>query len=551
MGDRNKPCEKCRSLGHDKTGDHLWLMQDGVTWCCDKPYHPRLYVRADGSIEEGEDRVKSFAELIEEMGESEVVEERETVFVHTPLTEPYRSISPEVYAEFNVTGTYDGGALVGLRSPLTVKGKTIADKVRTLPKDFWISGKTKGHKVELFGQSLAKKSKRLIITEGEIDALSIAEAFTTVSYAVPTITSLPLGANMKVIGEQDKFISSYKELVVCGDNDDAGIAWKKEMASLYPLALFMDLGEYKDANEVLMDGHPEVLIDAYYRAEMYRPDSLVDISKLKMSLAEPIPMGYSTPWASLDELTYGISKGAIISVAAAPSAGKTIFVRAIHKHLMDTHGIKVGIYSLEESPETVLRNLVAYEMGVPIGVPGTVYDAVEAEKVASSLEKSCMIYDSSHYNGNWTAMATSMRMYCSLGMQVAIVDPVSSLVVGKSASEGNELLGTIMGDMIKITQETGLCVILVNHLNNAKGKPHEEGGRVLASEMTGSRSQYRYSSLILGLERDLLNEDEEIRDTLKVRVLKSRLDGSKSGRVCSLKYNQMTKKLEEIKYGFS
>ena len=53
----------------------------------------------------------------------------------------------------------------------------------------------------------------------------------------------------------------------------------------------------------------------------------------------------------------------------------------------------------------------------------------------------------------------------------------------------------------------------------------------------------RWSHLILGLERNLLADDEKERDTMTVRVIKNRLSG-KTG-VVSLIYNQDTGVLEE------
>jgi len=576
MGANNRRCPKCQEAGRDTGSDsgHLWLMEDGSTWCCLKDtYHKNgkpYYEKVDGGEEEEmdeEDPVEDVLAMLSmppkvkpliDIGDSELElngykGSLEIVETRDDMTEGFRGIPPQTMNQYEVFGTYDkGGKLTRLSHPIyEVGGDELCIKYRQLPKSFKTYGtSTKGRKVELYGQRGARSSRTLVITEGELDAMSLEYILSLSKYAKPAVVSLPFGANVKAITDNAKFISKYDKLIICPDGDEAGSKFAKEVASLYPQALFMDLGEHKDVNEMLEVGKFTEVTSAYFGATHYKPPYLVDIKKLKPKLSIPIPMGYSTPWPTLDNLIYGISKGAIISIAAAPSAGKTIFVRAIQKWVMEKHKIKVGIYSLEESPEIVLRNLVAYEMGVSIGVPGVSYDAAEADRIATSLENECLIYDSSNYNGDWKQMMEGMRLFCALGMKIAIIDPVSSLVIGKSASEGNEALGVIMGDMIKLTQETGLSVILVNHLNNAKGKAHENGGRVLASEMTGSRSQYRYSSLILGLERDLLNDDEDIRDTLTVRVLKSRLDGSKSGKVCNLKYDQTLKRLLEIPLTF-
>ena len=48
----NKPCPKCIELHHDTKGDHLWLMKDGITYCCNKPYHPIYYERDNNEVQE-------------------------------------------------------------------------------------------------------------------------------------------------------------------------------------------------------------------------------------------------------------------------------------------------------------------------------------------------------------------------------------------------------------------------------------------------------------------------------------------------------------------
>lgn len=95
-----------------------------------------------------------------------------------------------------------------------------------------------------------KKFNYIIIVEGEIDLLSGLEI-------KANVVSLSFGAgNIKCVINQKEWLSKFKNIVIATDNDEQGKKSKdKIVAELKDLKvnLFeLDLGEYKDFNEVLM-----------------------------------------------------------------------------------------------------------------------------------------------------------------------------------------------------------------------------------------------------------------------------------------------------------
>ncbi len=324
----SRACPACQAVGRDKNGDHLYLLEDGVTWYCNKPYH-KPYFDREGEEEEVED-VQDVLSMLKSSVDRPVPKvAREDKEVEGF----YRGISADTYRRYEVYGSYEGDDLKRLSHPVYEIGASqLCVKYRELPKSFKTYGNsTKGKKVELFGQRVARSSKTLVITEGEIDAMSLEDVLSNTKYAKPAVVSLPFGANLKALHDNAKFISKYKKLVICSDNDEAGDKFAREVASLYPDALFMDLGSDKDLNEMLKAGKYTEITSAYFDAGMYKPPSLVNIDSIIASIKTAVPVGYPTPWPSLDELTYGISQGSIISVAAAPGCGKTIFLRQINQ----------------------------------------------------------------------------------------------------------------------------------------------------------------------------------------------------------------------------
>ena len=96
-----------------------------------------------------------------------------------------------------------------------------------------------------------------------------------------------------------------------------------------------------------------------------------------------------------------------------------------------------------------------------------------------------------------------------------------------------------------LVQETDCALIIVSHLKRPDGKGHEEGAVTSLSQLRGSGSIAQLSDMVIGLERDAQNDDPEVRNTTKVRVLKNRFAGL-TGPCCNLQYNQDTGRLVEV-----
>lgn len=95
-----------------------------------------------------------------------------------------------------------------------------------------------------------KKFNYIIIVEGEIDLLSGLEVGAN-------IVSLSFGAsNIKCVVNQKEWLSKFKNIIIATDNDEQGKKSKAkivgELKDLKSNLLELDLGEYKDFNEVLV-----------------------------------------------------------------------------------------------------------------------------------------------------------------------------------------------------------------------------------------------------------------------------------------------------------
>jgi twinkle protein len=101
-----------------------------------------------------------------------------------------------------------------------VTNKPVAQKLRYADKTFRWYGDSHAP-MKLFGQqAFSGNGKRIVITEGEIDALSVAQAFD----GHWQVVSIPNGAqNAKhALLQQLEWLESFDEIVLGFDNDSAG-----------------------------------------------------------------------------------------------------------------------------------------------------------------------------------------------------------------------------------------------------------------------------------------------------------------------------------------
>ena len=317
----HQPCLDCGS------SDALLINDDGSTKCYScGVFHP---AKESKEIELSKDFIKGVARDIAD-----------------------RCITQETCRRYKYNiGTYKGKE-VQIATYRDLDGNPKFQKIRfTDEKSFITIGK---FEPLLYGMNNFKgNDKKLIITEGEVDCLSISQVIN--GYPV---VSIPNGANnaKEAIKHNLEWLERFDEVVFCFDMDRVGQEAVKECAALLSIgkAKIMSL-PLKDPNEMLKAGRVEELYKATWNALEYRPDGIVSGSELWNEIEKPITNGLSYPWETLTKLTYGIRPAEMIVFGAGTGMGKTEFFKEIETHLLVEHKQKIGIIHLEEQTrETVL-----------------------------------------------------------------------------------------------------------------------------------------------------------------------------------------------------
>lgn len=441
--------------------------------------------------------------------------------------------------------------------PYTKDGKIVKYKVRLLgEKRMWSVGTD--NDVDLFGweQAISKGAKKLIITEGEYDAVAmskILDTYTSANYRdyIPSVVSLPNGAGNagRDIGRTYKKINKFfDEVILCFDQDEAGERACKDVLKVLPNAKVATL-PCKDANEALLEGKGKAVWRAVqFAAEKAKNTRVVMGSTLREDALKRPEMGLEWPWSDLTKITRGIRRGETYYLGAGVKMGKSVVVDELAANLIVHHGLPVLLVKPEEDKARTYQNLVAKAASRVFHDPEIEFDQEAFDAAEPLIGDKAIILDS-YQAIDWETLKEDIRhVVNTYGVKDVIIDPITCFTAGMTASEGNDFLVKMAMEIALLAKELDFTAYLFAHLNAPKtGEPHERGGEVLSTQFTGSRAMMRACHLMIGLEG---NKDPELpdseRNVRKLKVLEDRNLGATG--IVKLFYDNKTGRLNEMKY---
>ena len=454
-----------------------------------------------------------------------------------------RGLTKTACDEYDMKVSYDSNGTVNAHYyPYTVKGKIVAYKKRTLPKEFRVVGDLKNAKLELFGQSKFQPGGfKVIITEGELDAIAVQQAMLNKYKKVYPVVSLPSSSNMKILVANRDWLRSFKEVILMFDQDDAGekavaeaakiIGWDKtKVASL----------SSNDPCDALI-ANPSEIISSVFSARRYTPAAIVRGEAIweayvERKSVESIP--YPKCLEGLNDKLDGMRKGEIVLFTSGTGSGKSTMIKEIILELEDNTDESIGLVSLEESIGDSAEKFI--KMFTPAD-PTVEQERKAFERVFGNerlilLDHNGAVSDSS--------LIDQIENLCLLGCQYIILDHITIAVSeGADGKTGNEAIDSVMSDLLKIVKKHNVWLGLISHLRKSQGKSFEEGHLSSIDDIKGSGSIKQISFDIITFSRNLVAEDEDERNTIKLRVLKSRFTG-RTGDCGSAYYDTRTNRLK-------
>jgi twinkle protein len=420
--------------------------------------------------------------------------------------------------------------------------KPIAAKLRFPDKSFSFIGEPK--KAGFYGQWLCRdKGKMIVVTEGEIDCLTVAQ----VQGIKWPVVSVPNGASgaEKTFRKHLSFLEGFEKVVIMFDMDEPGMEAAKECAKvLSPGKAFIATLPLKDPNEMLLAGRQSEIIDAIWSAKAYRPDGVLSGKDLWNELSDTtVHTSYTYPFPALNEKTGGLRKRELVTITAGTGVGKSAFVREIAYDLIINHKLKVGMVMLEESPKRTMQGLCGIDMNKPIHT-GVAYTQEELRFSFEKLTNDNRLHLYDGFGSLSGADLIDRLRYFAVGLQCdfLILDHLSIAVSGLELQDERKAIDILVTRLRSLVEETGVGIIMVSHLRRVDGnKGHENGVEVGLNHLRGSQAIAQLSDLVLSLERDQQGENP---NESKVRVLKNRFSGI-TGIACTLEYDPDTGRLTQ------
>lgn len=415
-------------------------------------------------------------------------------------------------------------------------GRPVAWKLRDRDKNFrWVGDVRR--KLPLFGQQLQSHGRRVVVTEGELDALSAHQAL---GNRWPVV-SLPDGAGSwrKAFSEALGWLDGFEQIVLCFDMDDAGRAAAEEAAAFLPAGkVHLAHLPLKDASEMVVEGRADELKRCLWNAARWSPPGIVTGSDLLPALrGKHRPPVARFPFPILDSMTRGIRAGEIILMVGASGGGKSTWCRSLVYGLVQS-GIKVGVLSLEETLDMFMVPLVGYALGQNLRV--TDEDPTQSEEFAAAvhdLEDRVVAYDDDGTRDPDVIFDRARYMQAALGCGVVVLDHLTVLLAAGAGEHGVATADRLMARLEAHVKKTQMTLIVVMHLRKtSEGKTFEQGRVPTMSDIRGSGLIPGFSHTIVARSR---NQEEN--DGGHLHLLKCRLGGTGLlGEADALEYDQGT-----------
>jgi twinkle protein len=507
---RNKPCLNKECGSHDARQ----IYEDGTSYCFScKSYFPKQ----EGEIIETNQKAPNFFKskiTLDEIKELPIRGFKE------------RKINKNVTEFFEVKVSYNDSGEIDTHYYPYDGGKSY--KIRKLPKDFsWINKSN-----NLFGQSKFNGGgKRLIITEGEIDALSIAQASLEKYNKIYPVVALSSAVMTKSLLENRDWIRSFNEVVLCLDSDEAGQKATEEAIKIVGIdKVKLAKLPAKDPNEVLVKFDGNRLLQCVFDAAPHVPAGIINKEALWEALQSYntiASVAYPPCLEGVNSKLKGMRPGEISLFISGTGSGKSTVLREIMLHLLQNTSDKIGVVSLEEAPAETARKLAGMVINknpakeeIPLDELKVGFDKVFGDDRVILLDHQGSINDSS--------IIDKLEYMCLSGCRYLFIDHITILVSeGVENLTGNEAQDKVMNDLLRLVKRHPVWIGLVSHLRKAPGggKSFEEGKLPSIDDIRGSGSIKQISFDIISFARNLTADNEFERNTIKMRILKSRHTG--------------------------
>jgi twinkle protein len=346
-------------------------------------------------------------------------------------------------------------------------GEIVNIKYRDRDKNFRM---VSGARLIPFGIDILRDNATdyVVITEGEVDAMSFYQA------GIKGVVSVPNGASkgsqkLEWLDETIEIFDGKRILLAC-DMDEAGIALRNELARRLGRENCAIIEfPHKDANETLIQGGPEALVECFDSASLFPLEGIDDAYSVKGDLLrlyeDGTPKGFDIGF----EMDFIWHPGQVTLVTGIPGHGKSTFVKNVIYKLAEMHGLTSFVYSAEEANTAfALTDMIQIASGKSFFKPiyGPRITKEEVEEYIPFLNDHFKYYRLSDNDLTIEGILEKAKgMVRRFGINMMVIDNMSTVeksMSGQSDTRHHQIKN-MMNDISKFARTNDVHVILVAH----------------------------------------------------------------------------------------
>lgn len=409
----------------------------------------------------------------------------------------------------------------------------------------------------LFGMDQCNlDNKTLIMTEGQIDSLSVVEA------GYENAVSVPTGKNgFSWIPYCWDWLQSFETLIIFGDKEGDSITLLDDMIGrfngLVKHVCLEDYKDCKDANDILRKyGAKQIrqCIDNAVPVEVKEIKDILEVKKVKLSDLEK----FNTGIAKLNKLLGGFYMGQVVLLTGERGKGKSTLASQF-----GTMAVREGYNTFFYSGELMdwyFRNWIDLQIAGDkhinkIRNPYGTYDYSVDGNIYPNIEKwyggRIKIYDNNivQEDEHEDLLGTIQKAITRYSCRVLFVDNLMTAMDDDITSDLNRQQTSFVRKLTQIAKRFNVLIFLVAHpKKNQSGKYNFSN-----DDVAGSSNITNLVDVVLRYDIPPKSEDEEENEEHPDRVLqiyKNRLTGKIDTHGIGLYYQESSRRISEDRHCF-
>lgn len=428
-----------------------------------------------------------------------------------------RGLSEETLDAFNISSDrygniafpfYEDGELVLIKYRKPKEYNKKDDESKNQGKE-WSS---KDGKPILFGMDKVSFNQPLVITEGQVDAMSLYEA------GITNVVSVPMGCNnLEWIKLCWDWLDKFSMFILFGDNDAPGRDMintvvkrlGEDRCMLPPKYPIINKEEgptqLKDANEILYYCGPEVLKDIFNQCEPAPVEGVLNLSDVRLVNPQSIPR-IATRIPTLDKAIAGFAEGGLTVISGKRGEGKSTISGIFLLNAIDDEK-SVAAYSGELSSSNFLnwimcqacdRELMSYYKDDRIGKKYSQVPYDVQQRIRTWMDDKFYLYDNSCVKEGESLIDSVLKRFalCArrYGCKLFLVDNLMMLTSG--IEEELKMQAKITAALKQFAVRYKVHVILVAHPRKTPA-----GQAFSSDDVAGSAAITNLADIVMSIEK--------------------------------------------------